>query len=84
MPARKIPPAVCRQLGERIVAAALSQRWVKPHTHNLRNKKYVMHNWLNTLGMCGEAYAEARSVLLRELPGRTDVKTERKEAQPRG
>ena len=63
-----------RQLADLIVKAALGQEWVKPFTHNVRNRKYAFRTWLNTIGMTGEEYEEARQVMLGRLYGRADQK----------
>lgn len=60
------------QLAALIVKYAISKQWIKPFTPNVRNRKYAFRTWLNSIGMKGPAYEEARRVLLDRLPGRSD------------
>lgn len=61
-----------RQLADRIIATALTLRWAKSYTRNVRNRKYAFRTWLNAIGMVGPEYAEARQVMLNRLYGWTD------------
>lgn len=63
---------VHRQLADRIIETALTLKWAKPYTKNVRNRKYAFRTWLNAIGMSGPAYAEARQVMLDRLYGWTD------------
>ena len=54
--------------------AAVTRHWIKPYTVNSRNKKYAMRTWMNSIGMTGDEFAEARNCLLDPLPRRTDRK----------
>ena len=77
--------AACRQLAERMVAAALAQNRAKPFTTNARNQKYVMKTWLYAIGMDGPDCADARARLLARLPGTTAARHPmRKGADARG
>lgn len=60
------------QLADRVMEAALTLRWVKAYTRNVRNRKYAFRTWLNAIGMRGPDYEEARRVMLRRLYGWTD------------
>ena len=53
---------------------AIVRHWIKPYTVNSRNKKYAMRTWMNSIGMTGDEFAEARNCLLDPLPRRTDRK----------
>lgn len=64
-----------RQLADRIVRAALTQRWAKAFTRRVRNPKYAFRTWLNSIGMIGPEYEEARAVMLSRLPGRADQRS---------
>lgn len=61
-----------RQLADLIMHAAVSRKWVKPLTRRTRNRKYSFRTWLNSIGMTGPEYEEARAVMLSRLPGRSD------------
>ena len=61
---RTIPLHVRRQLADHLMYAAVTRQWIKPYTVNSRNKKYAMRTWLNSIGMTGDEYAEARKWLL--------------------
>lgn len=61
-----------RQLADLMIKEALTRRWIKPFTANVRNRKYAMKTWLTSIGMNGDDYAEARAVLLGRLYGRSD------------
>lgn len=61
-----------RQLADRVMEAALTLRWAKAYTRNVRNRKYAFRTWLNAIGMRGPAYEEARRVMLGRLYGWTD------------
>ena len=39
---------------------------------NIRNKKYAFRTWLNSIGMKGQDYEQARRIMLSRLPGRSD------------
>lgn len=73
-----------RQLAQRMVAVAWRQRWVKPFTPGVRNQKYVFRIWLNSIGMGGPEYEEARRVLMGRLSGRTAQRSLRKEGPSHG
>ena len=60
-----------RQLADLIMENARSRLWIKPFTKNVRNKKYALHYWINSIGMIGEEYADARAVMLGRLYGTT-------------
>ena len=64
--------AVHRQLADRIMNDALTKRWAKAFTPRVKNQKYAFRIWLNSIGMVGPDYGEARRVMLGRLPGRTD------------
>lgn len=61
-----------RQLADLIMNAALSQNRIKPFTKNVRNRKYAFRIWLNSIGMIGPEYEQARQILLSRLYGRAD------------
>ena len=61
-----------RQLGDLIMQAALTHQWTKAFTPRVRNQKYACRTWLNSLGMIGPEYEDARRTLLSRLPGRSD------------
>ena len=61
-----------QQLADLIVKAAKSNLWTKAFTPNVRNKKFAFRSWLNSIGMIGPEYEEARSVMLHRLYGRAD------------
>ena len=63
---------VHRQLADMMIREALARQWIKPFTRNVRNRKYAMKTWLVTIGMNGVEYAEARTVMLGRLYGRSD------------
>ena len=60
------------QLADLMMDAALSLNWVKPYTRNIRNKKYAFRTWLNSIGMIGPEYKQARQILLGRLYGQSD------------
>ena len=64
--------AAGRMLAEKIVNAAITQRWSKVKTVATENEKYSFRVWLNALGMIGPEYEAARLTLLSRLPGRAD------------
>ncbi len=57
------------QISDLIIDASLSLDWVKPYTKNVRNRKYAFRIWLNSIGMIGPKYEEARHVMLDRLYG---------------
>ena len=61
-----------RQLAERIVISARGRIWTKASSKNIRNKKYAFRTWLNSIGMKGQDYEQARRIMLSRLPGRSD------------
>ena len=61
---RTVPLHVRRQLADHLMYAAVTRQWIKPYTVNSRNKKYAMRTWLNSIGMTGDEFAEARKWLL--------------------
>lgn len=61
-----------RQLSDLMIKAALSRQWIKPFTRNVRNRKFAMKTWLTSIGMNGDDYSEARTVMLGRLYGRSD------------
>ena len=61
-----------RQLAERIMNAALTLEWVKPYTRRVRNQKYAFRIWLDSIGMGGPEYEQARRLMLGRLYGRSD------------
>lgn len=61
-----------RQLADHIVASALSRGWIKPFTASVRNRKYAFRIWMNSIGMTGPEYEDARTILLERLYGRSD------------
>lgn len=61
-----------QQLADLMIHAARNLNWTKSRPHNVRNKKYVFRTWLNSIGMRGPEYENARRILLSRLPGRTD------------
>ena len=63
---------LCKQLSDAIISSALSLKWVKPFTRNVRNRKYAMKTWMNQIGMTGPEYEEARHVFLDRLYGKAD------------
>lgn len=63
---------VHRQLADHIMETAISKQWIKPYTENIRNRKYAFRIWLNSIGMIGPEYEEARRILLGRLYGRGD------------
>ncbi len=65
-----------KMLAERIVNAAITQRWSKAKAVATENEKYSFRVWLNALGMIGPEYAEARSELLRNFTGDAAFRTE--------
>ena len=69
-----------RALAGLIVKAALSLRWIKSKEPTGENEKYTFRVWLNTLGMKGTAYANARAELLKNLSGDTAYRTEEQKA----
>ncbi|MBR2528828.1 MAG: hypothetical protein IKE58_10215 [Blautia sp.] len=72
--------AACRILAERIVHAAVTNRWIKGKAPAVTNEKYSFRVWLNSLGMTGEAYAGARAELLKNLSGDSAFRTEEQRA----
>ena len=65
---------IFRQLTDRMVEAARTRSWIKAYTHDSRNRKYIFRTWLNSIGMTGPEYEEARRVMLSRLPGHSDRK----------
>ncbi len=65
-----------RVLAERIVNAAVTQRWSKAKIPSVTNEKYSFRVWLNALGMIGPEYSEARAELLKNFTGDAAFRTE--------
>ena len=63
---------VHKKLADAIMRAAGSLKWVKPYTRNVRNRKYAFRTWLNSIGMTGPEYEDARQILLSRLYGSSD------------
>lgn len=70
----------CRQLAERIVHAACTNRWSKAQTQSVTNEKYSFRVWLNSLGLKGPAYSAARAELLKNFTGDGSFRTEEQRA----
>lgn len=70
----------CRMLAERMVHAAVTQRWSKAKAVAAENERYTFRVWLNALGMKGAEYAEARAALLKNLSGDSSFRTEEQRA----
>lgn len=74
-----------RQLADMMIKEALTRQWIKPFTKNVRNRKYAMKTWLVSMGMNGDEYTEARTVMLGRLYGRSDKRVmPKKTAGPGG
>ena len=71
---RKEEFEIFHQLTDHMVEAVRSRSWVKAYTRDSRNRKYVFRTWLNSIGMAGPDYEQARSVMLARLPGHSDRK----------
>lgn len=65
-----------KALAERIVNAAITQRWSKAKVVATGNEKYSFRVWLNALGMVGPEYSEARAALLKNFTGDAAFRTE--------
>ncbi len=65
-----------KMLAERIVHAAITQRWSKAKAVATENEKYSFRVWLNALGMIGPEYGAARAALLKNFTGDAAFRTE--------
>ena len=63
-----------RQLADLMVRTALTRRRLKAFTPRVRNQKYAFRTWLCSVGMIGDEYERARTILLSRLYGRTNTK----------
>ena len=69
---------VFRQLAECMVSSAIKKCWVKPVSRNVKNKRFAFKTWLLLIGMRGDEYADARSLLLSRLPGCSSRKSKKR------
>jgi len=58
-----------RQLADLMISASKSLNYTKAYPRNVRNRKYAFRTWLNSIGMAGPAYEEARRTMLSRLYG---------------
>lgn len=65
-------PRIHRQLADVIMRTAESRSRIKPFTRRTRNSKYTFRIWLNSVGMTGPEYEEARRLMLSRLSGCSD------------
>lgn len=66
----------CRILAEHIVMTATKSRWIKSSAVESVSEKYSFRVWLNSLGMKGPQYAQARAELLKNLKGDSSFRTQ--------
>ena len=72
--------SACRRLAERMVETAINSQFIRSKTAPVVNDKYSFRVWLNTLGMRGKEYVEARAELLKNLSGDTSYRTKEQRA----
>ena len=59
-----------------MVQTASRIHYAKAKSAPVANEKYTFRVWLNSLGMIGDAFKEARRVLLRNFQGNGSFRTE--------
>ena len=59
-----------------ILKAARNHGWIKPKAKEAENEKYSFRVWLNSIGMKGDQYREARQELLSHFEGDPSYRTE--------
>lgn len=80
--ARPEEAAIHRQMADLIMNDAETKKWVKPFTRRAANKRDAYRTWINSIGMIGTEYEEARRVMLARLPGEaSDRGTENNSAE---
>ncbi len=70
----------CRLLADKIIHAAVTNRWIRATTPAVINEKYSFRIWMNSLGMIGEAYRTARAELLKNFTGDAAFRTSEQRA----
>ena len=63
-------------LADLILKAARNHGWIKPKAKEAENEKYSFRVWLNSIGMKGDQYREARQELLSHFEGDPSYRTE--------